>query len=223
MPAYATAFANVLDGELSVEAAFTPLFTIYYHYLLSEFDLMGDFLADAAAPESLYPIMKAFAAEVYTDYHIARLNAHLNGPEEFATANTVLLEAAAVDLGMPLEAIAEPLFAVTDNQPYDFLTPRERAAFNDAPIIIDFISALAVVDIADIPRDSMRCAHCWCDYDEEGLEVDATPVKTPCGHIYMRGCLLEALAGASMPVLRPVCRQDMVALQTASEAGHTST
>ena len=84
----------------------------------------------------------------------------------------------------------------------------------DFPAATAFVNELTGVSIADIPRDSMRCAHCWADYDEEGLEVDATPVKTPCGHLYMRGCLIEALVDTSMPVLCPVCRHDMVASQS---------
>jgi hypothetical protein len=77
-------------------------------------------------------------------------------------------------------------------------------------LALQFASSLATVDVSDIPREDMRCPHCWGDFNEVNPEVDMTVVKTPCGHLYMRRCLVEAIIGTTG--LCPVCRQDMRAL-----------
>jgi hypothetical protein len=35
-----------------------------------------------------------------------------------------------------------------------------------------FVDALVKVDVAEIPKDSMRCSHCWSYFDEEEEEVN---------------------------------------------------
>lgn len=71
----------------------------------------------------------------------------------------------------------------------------------------DFAWSLAEVDISDIPREDMRCPHCWADFDEPDAGVDETVIKSPYGDLHMRGCLVEAITGTMG--LCPVCRQDM--------------
>ena len=73
----------------------------------------------------------------------------------------------------------------------------------------DAINALTVVDIAEVAHD--QCPICLCDFDEVVPDVDTTPVRTPCGHTFMRGCLIESLRTANHSRC-PMCRQDMLAL-----------
>lgn len=71
------------------------------------------------------------------------------------------------------------------------------------------LNQLTVTDVADICSE--RCPHCWCDFSEEVEGIDTTPVKTPCGHLFMRGCLLESFKAAEH-VRCPMCRQDIEVL-----------
>ena len=71
---------------------------------------------------------------------------------------------------------------------------------------VNFINTLTTVDVAEVARE--RCPHCWSDFDELVPDVDTTPIKTPCGHLFMRGCLIEALRDKSL--ICPMCRQHIV-------------
>jgi hypothetical protein len=74
-----------------------------------------------------------------------------------------------------------------------------------------FVNALVRVDISSIPRDAMRCSHCWGDFDEVQEGADNTPRQLPCDHRHMLGrdCLIEILTTSR---LCPLCRVDIVAM-----------
>lgn len=104
---------------------------------------------------------------------------------------------------------------------------------------VAFVSELERVNIADIPAEDMRCAHCWLPFgttDEDEPDYTFTPdpedppelaarqvafhelpfhvgrtdndsVRTPCGHLFGQGCLLEIVE--TMGTLCPTCRQEM--------------
>jgi len=78
----------------------------------------------------------------------------------------------------------------------------------------DFVTALPTVDISSIPKEDLRCPHCWLDFDEVyPPDVNHTVKKTVCGHTFGHDCLVESLIGkpATAPPC-PMCRQDMAAL-----------
>jgi hypothetical protein len=78
-----------------------------------------------------------------------------------------------------------------------------------------FVDALAKVDVAGIPRDAIRCGHCWSNFDvEEG--INNSPVRLPCDdrHVLGRGCLVEILS--SLGPLCSMCRVNIVVLRSES-------
>jgi hypothetical protein len=77
---------------------------------------------------------------------------------------------------------------------------------------VAFVDTLQQADVANIPRDSMRCPTCWSDFDEVEEGVDNLPVHLPCDsrHMLGRDCLIAILTGTG--TLCPICRVDIVAL-----------
>jgi hypothetical protein len=77
---------------------------------------------------------------------------------------------------------------------------------------VSFVDALQEADVASIPRDSIRCNHCWSDFDEVEEGVNNLPVHLPCDsrHMLGRDCLIAILT--STGPLCPLCRVDIVAL-----------
>jgi hypothetical protein len=75
-----------------------------------------------------------------------------------------------------------------------------------------FVDALQKADVADLLRDSIRCSHCWSDFDEVEEGVNNLPVQLPCDsrHLLGRDCLIEILT--SMGPLCTLCRVDIVAI-----------
>jgi hypothetical protein len=74
-----------------------------------------------------------------------------------------------------------------------------------------FVDSLPVVDVATILPGDMRCAHCWCDFDEaNGEGRDNTPVRAPYPHGYLFGknCLKGIMFSMGLKMLCPVCRQE---------------
>ncbi|KAF2027599.1 hypothetical protein EK21DRAFT_114686 [Setomelanomma holmii] len=73
-----------------------------------------------------------------------------------------------------------------------------------------YVSSLPTVPVESIDRNDMRFTFCWADHGEPGLEGNVTPVRTPCGHVLMFDCLVQALEGESArsPTC-PMCRSDM--------------
>jgi hypothetical protein len=108
--------------------------------------------------------------------------------------------------------------------PFEGLYPDEYASGNQSERenweekCTAILSQLMVIDVADVCSE--RCPYCWCDFSEEVEGIDTTPVKTPCGHLFMKGCLLESFKAAEH-VRCPMCRQDIEAL-LATEASATA-
>ncbi|KAF2819357.1 hypothetical protein CC86DRAFT_413055 [Ophiobolus disseminans] len=89
------------------------------------------------------------------------------------------------------------------------LTVPERLRATSEQLYNAVTNRLIIVDVAEVAHE--RCPNCWCDFDEDVPGVDTTPVRTPCGHLFMEGCLLESLK-ATQHARCPMCRQDMVTL-----------
>jgi hypothetical protein len=71
-----------------------------------------------------------------------------------------------------------------------------------------FVNNLEQMHAPSIPKENRKCPICWSRYDgEDEAERCNNPVKTPCGHIYGRRCIIQSLVG--IEPLCPVCRQDM--------------
>jgi hypothetical protein len=68
------------------------------------------------------------------------------------------------------------------------------------------VNSFTVVDAALVANE--QCPACWCDFCEDVPGVDTTPVKTPCGHLFMKGCLMEALKTSDNDQC-PYCRQKL--------------
>jgi hypothetical protein len=77
---------------------------------------------------------------------------------------------------------------------------------------VAFVDALQQADVANIPQDSMRCPHCWSNFDEVEEGMNNLPVHLPCDSCHMLGrdCLIAILTGTG--TLCPICRVDIVAL-----------
>ncbi|KAH7065919.1 hypothetical protein BKA63DRAFT_524872 [Paraphoma chrysanthemicola] len=72
----------------------------------------------------------------------------------------------------------------------------------------EFVDTLEKVEIASIVKEDSKCPHCWGRWDEEDDENRCKdPVKTPCGHLFGRACLVTALTGNRLRC--PMCRQKM--------------
>jgi len=69
------------------------------------------------------------------------------------------------------------------------------------------MTRLESVALPSISQDESRCPHCWGDFNKQGC---IEPVKTPCGHIFGRDCLLQSLR--LYGPLCPKCRQNLVLL-----------
>ncbi|KAF1961782.1 hypothetical protein CC80DRAFT_500146 [Byssothecium circinans] len=97
-----------------------------------------------------------------------------------------------------------------------------------------YVDSLPEVDVDDIPADANRCPHCWLPFgttDEDNPDylpdapetaeiglalaffaelpfdrsrMDNDPVRTPCGHVFGRSCLLDSLqlVGTTCPMCR---------------------
>jgi hypothetical protein len=77
----------------------------------------------------------------------------------------------------------------------------------------DFVNSLPTVAVDSISKEDMRCALCWCDFDEPAVEgTDNTPVVAPCGsacpHRFGRDCMVNIVKSASL-ILCPLCRQPL--------------
>ncbi|KAF2875100.1 hypothetical protein BDV95DRAFT_603866 [Massariosphaeria phaeospora] len=80
------------------------------------------------------------------------------------------------------------------------------------------VESFEQVDIATIPAEDMRCPICLLDFgnvDEElpatdgaatepNDEVSNNPVRTPCGHLFGKSCLVEIFE--TVKALCPICR-----------------
>lgn len=76
---------------------------------------------------------------------------------------------------------------------------------------VAFVDALPTVDISTIPRDDIRCPHCWADFDEDISGYSNEPKLTPCCRKrFGKDCLVESLEGTGP--LCPLCRQDLLEL-----------
>jgi hypothetical protein len=75
----------------------------------------------------------------------------------------------------------------------------------------DFVDSLDRVDVADIPKDSMKCSHCWRKFDEVVEGHDNRPVRLPCDHRHIigRDCLIEGLTSGW---LCPLCGTNIIAV-----------
>jgi hypothetical protein len=76
-----------------------------------------------------------------------------------------------------------------------------------------FVHSLVKVDVADIPKDSMRCSYCWSNFDEVVEGLDNRPVRLPCHstHIVSRDCLIKVLTSSN---ICPLCKEGVVAMWT---------
>jgi hypothetical protein len=75
----------------------------------------------------------------------------------------------------------------------------------DRPGHIRLVESLPTID-EPIANDEV-CPICLEGFDNCDEKPDTIPVKTPCGHIFMKGCLTEALVGRNLSC--PLCRQNM--------------
>ncbi|KAL5117587.1 hypothetical protein ACEQ8H_004480 [Pleosporales sp. CAS-2024a] len=86
---------------------------------------------------------------------------------------------------------------------------------------VAFVDTLEKGNLADIPKEDMRCSHCWSDFDDDADDegVDNSPVQLPCHrrHRIGRDCLIEILCKTGP--LCPLCRVDIVELGGAA-SGH---
>ncbi|KAH8724236.1 hypothetical protein GQ44DRAFT_708851 [Phaeosphaeriaceae sp. PMI808] len=99
------------------------------------------------------------------------------------------------------------------------LTTQPRQHSNFSPIA--FVDGLERVDISTIAEEDMRCPHCWLPFAQdvayltafrelpffEGVD-DNDPVRTPCGHIFGKRCLLMSLEKTSRSC--PLCRAEFI-------------
>ncbi|KAH7067765.1 hypothetical protein FB567DRAFT_615817 [Paraphoma chrysanthemicola] len=70
------------------------------------------------------------------------------------------------------------------------------------------VDTLEKVEIAGIAKEDGKCPHCWGRWDAEDEENGCKdPVKTLCGHVFGRACLVTALTGTRLRC--PMCRQKM--------------
>lgn len=124
------------------------------------------------------------------------------------------------------------LFSVFNEVPPGFAPFSARPAFD----AVAFVNSLPAVDVASISAEDMRCPHCWLPFgttDEDDpsfapdsggdqavvdmlaafralpdceCKADNDPIRTPCGHIFGRGCLIESLEKTSTTC--PICRHE---------------
>jgi hypothetical protein len=115
----------------------------------------------------------------------------------------------------------------------DFMRSRipSRPHFN----AVRYVDSLEKIDPATIPAEDNKCPHCWLPFgvtDEDDYVPDPSdhpemaarqsaihempfnearpdndPVRTPCGHIFGRGCLIESLE--KVDTLCPSCRREL--------------
>jgi hypothetical protein len=74
-------------------------------------------------------------------------------------------------------------------------------------LAFSFAATLGIVEISEISRDDMRCSLCWNDFDEVTLGIEHIPVKTPCGHLFGKKCLVDALHCDNTRC--PMCRRHL--------------
>jgi hypothetical protein len=73
--------------------------------------------------------------------------------------------------------------------------------------IVAFVDSLLTVDLATIPREDMRCPHCWADFDGKVEGYSNEPKRVPwCGKRFDKDCLIKAIKGACL--ICPLCRQN---------------
>lgn len=82
-------------------------------------------------------------------------------------------------------------------------------------LAILFTNRLQKVNIEDLSTEENTCPVCWDVYGDREFEC-AQPLKTPCGHIFGRKCLIRAITHYRWKC--SACRQDMIHLATAAAA-----
>jgi hypothetical protein len=72
---------------------------------------------------------------------------------------------------------------------------------------VAFVESLPTVELSTIPREDMRCPHCWADFDEEVEGYNNEPKRVPCcGSRFGKDCLIQSIEGTGMRC--PKCRRD---------------
>ncbi|KAH7065980.1 hypothetical protein BKA63DRAFT_168436 [Paraphoma chrysanthemicola] len=145
--------------------------------------------------------------------------------------------------GLPAETtFAEAMALILASNPvFDDHAPRFDATA--------FVDSLEQVDISTIPAEDMKCPHCWLPFgttdDDDPSFVWAPdpedtpelaernaalrelpfcranndPVRTPCGHIVGRDCLIRSMEEVN--TLCPTCRQELLSQPTAESDDET--
>jgi hypothetical protein len=73
--------------------------------------------------------------------------------------------------------------------------------------IVAFVDSLPTVDLTTIPREDMRCPHCWADFDGKVEGYSNEPKRVPwCGKRFGKDCFIKAIKGACL--ICPLCRQN---------------
>ncbi|KAF1917323.1 hypothetical protein BDU57DRAFT_537018 [Ampelomyces quisqualis] len=72
-----------------------------------------------------------------------------------------------------------------------------------------FVDRLEEVKLKNHPAGNDICPICWEGYGKQGYEC-ARPLKTPCGHVFGRKCLIRTITECQWNCA--ICRQDMLFL-----------
>jgi hypothetical protein len=77
---------------------------------------------------------------------------------------------------------------------------------------IAFTNALQRTDVVNMPRESIRCMHCWADFDKPDEGIINEPLQLPChpSHMLGRDCLIAVLTTVGSK--SPLCFVDMATL-----------
>jgi hypothetical protein len=106
--------------------------------------------------------------------------------------------------GIPSPSLSQFLFGLIG---IDDLTLRRIPSSLPQFDATAFVDSLSSISIDSIEPEDMRCPHCWCDFGTSGDGLQNNdPVKTPCGHMIGKDCLLESLKKTNTRC--PVCRQE---------------
>jgi len=81
-----------------------------------------------------------------------------------------------------------------------------RLAYELRDLYTSVIDELTVVDAAEVASE--LCPNGWLGFSEDVPDVDTTPLKTPCNHVFMKDCLLEWFK-TSKAFSCPMCRRDI--------------
>lgn len=109
--------------------------------------------------------------------------------------------------------IATPAIVTVIRESYEVSRTLSRSTANG------LVTSFANLELSEIPKDETRCPHCWRDWDEASpAEVNHAVKLTPCGHLFGHDRLVESLIGSNSARC-PMCRQNMVAVALATQAG----